>query len=1105
MVAFLAVAAIAVLTYRSLAQRTQAANEVRSTTSTRNFINRLLIEVEQAQSAQRGYVITHDLSFLRNLEIASAELPSQVARLREMFAGQSDQLVRLDSLESLAKTRLAVAEEVVNLERANQHDAAVELVRSGKGRAAMDQMRVVGSEMLGKIEDNLARNNEAWQESVKWSSYVMFGGAGVLLTVLMLIGAMASRDFRAVNNEGWVRRLKSDLGGRLQADFRMESLGEKVLDVLVEGTGAQVGAVYVTEGNDLRRVAKHAVSGDSPAMVKSGEGLVGEAALDGRLVHLSSVPDNYLTVSSGVGKSKPRNVVIAPAAIDGKVQAIVELGYLRNIDALDLEAINRVTETIANAVRASRDRTRLEELLEETQRQAEELQAQQEELRVTNEELEQQSKALQLSQTQLENQQSELEEINAQLEEQTSSLERQRDELAQTGSELQRANSYKSQFLANMSHELRTPLNSSLILAKLLSDNREGNLTAEQVQFAQAIYTAGNDLLVLINDILDLSKIEAGMLDVRAESLHLERVVGDLRSTFAPLVQQKALAFEVNIDAQVPPALETDPTRLQQILRNLLSNAVKFTERGGVTLDIAMAGDQIAFAVRDTGIGIPVDQHDSIFEAFRQADGSTNRKFGGTGLGLTISRDLARLLGGDLRVDSTPGRGSTFTLTLPLRAPKSARTTPLPAPAPAPVVRRPPTAPMKPNDTVRPGPFEDDRAKITRDSRSLLMIEDDVAFARVLYDLAHELEFLAVVASTGEDGLALARELTPSAILLDISLPDRSGLAVLDSLKRDARTRHLPVHVISAHDYTRTALAMGAAGYALKPIQRDRLTEAIKRLEDRITRTMRRVLIVEDDPTLRESTAALLKGDGVETVTAGTTEEALKLVKSTTFDCMVLDLTLPDRSGLQLLEEMAHGEQYSFPPVIVYTGRSLTREEVHELEKFSSSIIIKGAKSPERLLDEVTLFLHQVESEMPPERQRMLKTARDREAAFEGKRILIVEDDVRNVFALTAVLEPRGAKVAIARNGREAIDYLHAHDDVDLVLMDIMMPEMDGIEAMTHLRKEHRFAKLPIIALTAKAMADDRDKCLDAGANDYIAKPLDVDKLLSLARVWIRK
>ncbi|HSK04507.1 MAG TPA: response regulator, partial [Kofleriaceae bacterium] len=401
--------------------------------------------------------------------------------------------------------------------------------------------------------------------------------------------------------------------------------------------------------------------------------------------------------------------------------------------------------------------------------------------------------------------------------------------------------------------------------------------------------------------------------------------------------------------------------------------------------------------------------------------------------------------------------------------------------------------------------FDDDRGQVTGASRTLLVIEDDPAFARVLYDLAHELEFLAVVATTAEDGLALARELSPSAIVLDGGLPDRSGLALLDSLKRDPATRHVPVHVVSAHDYTRTALEMGAVGYALKPIDRAQLIEAIQKLEARFTRKLRRVLVVEDDPVLRESTARLLSADDVETVTAGTTAEALELVRSTTFDCMVLDLALPDRSGLELLEDMARGEQYSFPPVIVYTGRSLSHEQVRQLERFSHSIIIKGARSPERLLDEVTLFLHQVEAELPPERQRMLRDARDREAVFEGRRILIVEDDVRNVFALTAVLEPKGARVEIARNGREALDHLAANPDVDLVLMDIMMPEMDGLEATRELRKDPRFARLPIIALTAKAMIDDREKCLDAGANDYIAKPLDVDKLLSLARVWIRK
>jgi CheY-like chemotaxis protein len=563
----------------------------------------------------------------------------------------------------------------------------------------------------------------------------------------------------------------------------------------------------------------------------------------------------------------------------------------------------------------------------------------------------------------------------------------------------------------------------------------------------------------------------------------------------------------MSIAPGTPESIESDSTRMQQVLKNLLSNALKFTEHGGVTLEIAALGDAVAFSVRDTGIGIAPDQHELIFEAFRQADGASTRKFGGTGLGLSISRDLARLLGGDLVVDSAPGRGSTFTLTLPLRLAAAANARPVssaprPAARPAVPVARPASPPVQ---VARPAPFTDDRDSITPESRALLLVEDDVAFARVLYDLAHELEFQAVVATTAEDALALARQVSPSAIVLDVSLPDRSGLAVLDVLKRDARTRHVPVHIVSAHDYTRTALEMGAAGYALKPIEREQLVEAIKKLEQKFTHKLRRVLVVEDDPLLRESTARLLSTDDVQTIPAGTSAEALQLLETQTFDCMVLDLALPDRSGLELLEEISQGEQYSFPPVIVYTGRSLNSDQVHELEKFSRSIIIKGARSPERLLDEVTLFLHQVEADLPPERQRMLRDARDREAVFEGKRIMIVEDDVRNVFALSAVLEPKGAKVAIARNGREALDQLRADPNVDLVLMDIMMPEMDGIEATKALRADAQFARLPIIALTAKAMIDDREKCLAAGANDYIAKPLEVDKLLSLARVWIRK
>ena len=843
------------------------------------------------------------------------------------------------------------------------------------------------------------------------------------------------------------------------------------------------------------------LSTEQGTILRLGEGLTGQAAKENQVVHLRDLPEDYLRVTSAVGRTKPRELVIAPASVDGTVHAVAELGFLHTVDPTELEVLDRVSEAIAIAIRSARDRSRLEELLEETQRQAEELQAQQEELRVSNEELEQQGRTLQVSQTQLENQQAELEQTNTQLEEQAQSLELQRDDLARAGAELQRASVYKSEFLANMSHELRTPLNSSLILAKLLSDNREGNLSPEQIKFAQTIYSAGNDLLTLINDILDLSKIEAGKLDVRPESISLARLVDDLSNTFLPIAAQKQLELAMSTEVGVPDTVETDPTRLQQILKNLLSNALKFTERGGVSLVVGATDGRIRFDVRDTGIGIAADQHEVIFEAFRQADGGSNRKFGGTGLGLSISRDLARLLGGDLHVESTPGRGSTFTLSLPARYAARDATPARAAEGPSP--QRAPRAPDTPRG--RPAPASDDRDRLASTSRSLLIIEDDPAFARILYDIGHELEFQGLLAATAEDGLAMAKRYRPSAIVLDVGLPDRSGLSVLDALKRDPLTRHIPVHVISASDHAKTALEMGAVGYALKPIEREQLLEAIKHLEAKATQKLRRVLIVEDDPVLRESTARLLAANDVETVAVGTTAQALEHLGATTFDCMVLDLSLPDRSGLELLGEMSRGDQYGVPPVIVYTGRSLSQDEIHELEQFSSSIIIKGARSPERLLDEVTLFLHQVESELPPERQRMLRDARDREAVFEGRRILIVEDDVRNVFALTSVLEPKGAKVEIARNGREALEHLRQNPGVDLVLMDIMMPVMDGLEATRELRKQPQFAKLPIIALTAKAMIDDREKCLEAGANDYIAKPLDADKLLSLARVWIRK
>jgi CheY-like chemotaxis protein/signal transduction histidine kinase len=734
-------------------------------------------------------------------------------------------------------------------------------------------------------------------------------------------------------------------------------------------------------------------------------------------------------------------------------------------------------------------------------------------LRVSNEELEEQGRALRESQVHLEVQQTELEQINSQLEEQAQLLEHQKDELAKAqevlsarADELQRANEYKSEFLANMSHELRTPLNSTLILAKLLADNNDGNLTAAQVKFAKTITSAGNDLLALINDVLDLSRIEAGKVELAPEKISPAAAVESLVKTFQPSADQRHLRFSWVIEPGVPEQLETDPQRLGQILKNLLSNAFKFTEKGEVALRVfSPQSGSVAFAVRDTGVGIAPHQQEVIFEAFRQADGSIHRKFGGTGLGLSISRDLAALLRGAISVQSALGEGSVFTLTLPLSfkpgAPaEAAQSAPKPDPAPK---KRAPQTPAAASP-------QDDRNAIAPGGRVILLVEDDPAFAMILRDLVHEMGFQCVAAASANDGLIAAGQYLPSAIILDVNLPDHSGLGVLDTLKRDPHTRHIPVHMISVSDYKREALELGAVGYALKPAKREELVAALRRLEAKFSQSVRRVLIVEDDARQRESVRQLLSNGDVQITAVARAGEALAHLKSTTFDCVVVDLNLPDLSGYDLLEKMSQQEDVAFPPVIIYTGRALDREEEQRLRRYSKSIIIKDARSPERLLDEVTLFLHQVEAKLPPQHQQMLKTARNRESILEGRRVLIVEDDVRNVFALSSVLEPKGITVVIARNGREALDVLtrcshEAAAHIDLVLMDIMMPEMDGLTAMREIRKRGEWKNLPIIALTAKAMADDHDRSLAAGANDYIAKPLDVEKLLSLVRVWMPK
>ncbi len=932
---------------------------------------------------------------------------------------------------------------------------------------------------------------------------------------------LLSRAYREREVEAWLRAGQAGVAAEMIGRQRLEELGTRVVAYLSRHLDAAIATIYLDEGDGaFRYLAGYANAGptDSPA----GTGLLAQAARDGQPLVARDLPDGYLPVQSGLGRGAPRELIVVPASADGIGMAVLEFGFLRSIDAQDLELFGRVSSSIAVAIRSAREAMRIDDLLAETQRQTEELQTQQEELRVSNEELEEQGRALKASQGQLEGQQAELEQTNSQLEEQAQILESQKDALARSqkvleekAEELERSNQYKSEFLANMSHELRTPLNSTLILAKLLADNKGGNLTPEQVRYADTISSAGNDLLTLINDILDLSKIEAGKVEITMEPVTVARVVDALVKTFEATAKDKQLLFETTIEPGTAEHLETDAQRLAQILRNLLSNALKFTAKGRVAMRVfAPTRDTVAFAVSDTGIGIAEDQQDIIFEAFRQADGSTHRRFGGTGLGLSISRDLARLLGGDIAVSSRPGEGSTFTLTLPTAATgvRPIEHAPKRAAPPAPVAAAAPAAPVRgPNEAPGlPAVAGDDRERLEPGARLILVIEDDLRFAAILQTLAHEMGFQCIVTHSAGEGFAAAIRYVPSAILLDMHLPDHSGLGVLDQLKQNPKTRHIPVHIASVADHEQEARALGAVGYALKPVKREQLVEAMEGLRARLAQQVRRVLVVEDDARQLDSIRHLLDSDDVEIVGVSSAADALAKLREATFDCMVLDLNLPDLSGYELLEQMSQQDDVSFPPVIVYTGRMLTRDEEQRLRRYSRSIIIKDARSPERLLDEVTLFLHQVESKLPAERQRMLREVRNRDTTLEGRRILIVEDDVRNVFALSSVLEPKGAKVEIARNGVESLDALakSAKDPghaIDLVLMDIMMPEMDGYTAMREIRKQPQFKKLPIIALTAKAMRDDQEKCLAAGANDYVAKPLDVEKLMSLIRVWMPK
>ena len=954
------------------------------------------------------------------------------------------------------------------------------------------------------------------------------------------------RDTTRKNMEqDWLKTNLAKFSRMLQGQRDLAAVSQLILSDLAPLVTAHHGVFYVVDpsGDEptLQLLASYAYKDrkNVASQFRLGEGLVGQCALEGRMLLINQVPGDYIQISSGLGEAPPRNIVVLPVLFEGEVRAVLELATFDQFDEIRLTFLEQLAESIGIVLNTIAANMRTEELLKQSQALTEGLQSQQEALTETNKRLEQQTRSLQKSEDLLRSQQDELQKTNLELEDKAQLLASQKAEVEQKNKEVEQAkvaleekaeqlaliSKYKSEFLANMSHELRTPLNSLLILSQILTENSDGNLTTKQVGFAQTIHSSGSDLLDLINDILDLSKIESGTMAVDITTVPFNEVRKFVESTFRQVGDLKGLHFEVGLDPALPPAIQTDTKRLQQVLKNLLSNAFKFTERGSVSLRASVAtggwnpeqellnaaNTVIAFAVTDTGIGIPREKHGVIFEAFQQGDGTTSRKYGGTGLGLSISRQITRLLGGEIRIESTPGIGSTFTLYLPLIYPSQ----PVEAPGNeedgggsiGPLVGETAKSITASSRVVLAPVVEravnDDRADIRDGDRVLLIAEDDPNFAQILLDLARERGFKGLVAHTADRALALAREYQPTAVTLDLRLPDADGWTILDRLKHDPATRHVPVHIISVEENWQRGLRLGAIDFLTKPATKESLSDALTTLHEFVDRPIKRLLVVEDDEVQQRSIAELIGDGDVETTAVTTGAEALEALQREPFDCMVLDLGLPDMTGFQLITRVKGEIGLRKLPTIVYTGKQLTKREEAELRRMAESVVIKDAQSPERLLDETALFLHRVTARLPESKRRMLEYLHRTDPTLTGRTALVVDDDVRNIFALTTFLERSEMKVVYAESGREGIAKLQENPEVDVVLMDVMMPEMDGYETMRAIREMSRFRSLPIIAVTAKAMKGDREKCIEAGASDYIAKPVDMEQLLSLLRVWL--
>ncbi|MEH2349779.1 MAG: response regulator [Nostoc sp.] len=1189
---------IGLISYQSTNELIETSRKETHTYQVLSQLEDLNLQLTNAETGQRGYIITGEQRYLEPYNAAIEVLNQRVKELQRLTSDNPNQQNRLDILQPLLINRMAVMKDVIKLRQSQGLEPAQKAILTDQGKQMMDQIKKIIQAM--KAEENVLlkqRSDKAQAAAQQTLSSIVYS-IPLFSLILALIGfsltknisvplkqvsdladkmadgdlsvslpdsdrldeiGLLTRTFNQMianlrnttqknDEQNWLKSNLAEFTQMLQGQRHLESATSLILSNLAPLVGASQGVFYSVASLDDQPVLKLLSSyaykerKNLANQFRLGEGLVGQCALEKQRILLTEVPSDYIRISSGLGEAPPLNIIVLPVLFETEVSAVIELASFGSFSHLHLTFLEQLSENLGVFLNNIASQLQTQQLLEESVALTEELQTQQEELQQSSQRLEEQTHELEESQFLVKQSNEELQQLNEELEEKAELLEVQNREVARKNQEVERArqsfeekaeqlalsSKYKSEFLANMSHELRTPLNSLLILARLLSDNSLNNLTDKQVEYSRTIYSAGTDLLELINDILDLAKIESGTMSLNIEQIDFADLETSLEQTFRQVAHNKELSFTIELDDKLPATISNDSKRLQQVLKNLLANAFKFTEKGGVKLGISMSSDaaqvdnpMIAFAVSDTGIGIPDEKQKIIFEAFQQADGTTSRKYGGTGLGLSISRELAQLLGGRIKLVSQAGQGSTFTLYLPRRQEKNGQNT-LTSLEPTltstirkastirkevPLVESKPTtvdtSPTGKVSTTFPHEIPDDREIIQPGDRVLLIIEDDDKFARILLDMAREQGFKTIVALQSKQGLVLAQEFKPDAIMLDIYMPEMDGWTVLDRLKHKPDTRHIPVHILSVDERQQRGLQLGAITYLQKPVSPEALTQVLTDIKGFIERQVRNLLIVEDDRVQAQSIIELIGNGDVQSTAVGTGAEALNILRSHHFDCMVLDLGLPDMSGFELIEQIKQEPRLLKLPIIVYTGKELNRQEETQLRGLAETIIIKNVRSPERLLDETALFLHRVQANLPPPKRQMLEQLHQNDPVLTNRKILIVDDDLRNIFALTSFLESYQMQVLFAENGRDGIEMLQTNPDINIVLMDIMMPQMDGYETTRAIRQRQQFRSLPIIALTAKAMPGDREKCIEAGASDYITKPVDTEQLLSLLRVWL--